>query len=87
MVRMVASELAGRRLTPAEVLAVEQGDIRVTEPVVPETQGQSQASPRGPVSRTEEFSFLSARTALCGVVLALMCVVDALSDRRRVEEC
>jgi hypothetical protein len=43
MIRMIASELAGRHLEADEVIAIEQGDVRVTEPeaIEPEPQGPS----------------------------------------------
>jgi len=45
MIRMIASELAGRHLEADEVIAIEQGDVRFTEPEAVEPEPQEPGIP------------------------------------------
>jgi len=62
MIRMIASELAGRHLEADEVIAIEQGDVRVTEPEAVEPEPQEPGVP-------DETGVRSPGSALWAVLL------------------
>ena len=84
MIRMIASELAGRRLAADEVIAIESGDLSVPEPdegPIPDEQQQ-----RLPVSaarsKPRPLAWLPRWVILVAAVVGL-CVVDSLLTRDR----
>ena len=85
MIRMIASELAGRRLAADEVIAIESGDLSVPEPdegPIPVEQQQQHApisaasSSRAPLAWVPRWAILLA--ALVG-----LCLADSLLSRNR----
>jgi hypothetical protein len=96
MIRMIASELAGRRLAADEVIAIEQGTLPVLQPVAPEPwQPQQQQGQYTGAALTQPRDHADARSSRKGeaplsyvprwLMLAVMVVsmfaFDAISTR------
>jgi len=82
MIRMIASELAGKRLGAAEVIAIENGRRRVTVPVGIEPQQQRQTSTTPPRRTRKLSAWWSPAWAILGIAVLFVCVVDAVDKRR-----
>ncbi len=94
MVRMIAAELSGRRLAPDQVIAIEQGEDVVPQPVPqrhPQPEqlpqgaasahrlpGRRQAGLRGPMRAALE---ATPRWAVFLALVAGACVLDAVTSR------
>ena len=83
MVRMITSELCGRRLQPDDVLAIEQGDVDLpfgSEPILPgqrQQQGQNLSSQAAALALPEGFGmWLTLGTVLLGIF-----VFDSIHSR------
>ena len=92
MIRMIASELAGRNLAAKEVVAIEQGALPVSPgPWRPKQQGQQdsavvpQQENHAMVSRNSEAGLFSSvpRWMLVAVIGASLFVLDVISGRLR----
>jgi hypothetical protein len=84
MIRMIASELAGRRLSADEVIAVEHGDGSVPQPdegPVPPEQRQTPGL-SGAAGKPWGFPKIPGWAILAAAILGL-CVADSVVDRRR----
>ncbi len=90
MIRMIASELSGRRLASKEVVAIEQGALPVSSgPWRPKQQGQQdsavvpQQENHATVSRNSEAGLCSSvsRWMLVAVIGASLFVLDVISGR------
>jgi len=88
MIRMIASELAGKRLAPAEVIAIENGEHPVTVPVriEPERQQQRQQHQQARTAPQRHRWSLASRWspawAILGLAVLFVCVVDAFDKRQ-----
>ncbi len=82
MVRTIASELAGRRLAPQEVIAIQGGASPGDLPVLPEQQ-QTQSQPPAPARAAVQagVSWWPPYWVLVVVAIALVCAVDSVVDR------
>jgi hypothetical protein len=84
MIRMIASELAGRRLAADEVIAIESGDLSVPQPdegpIPVEQQQFPPVSAAG--SRSISLAWLPRWVILLAALVGL-CVVDSLLTRNR----
>ena len=84
MIRMIASELAGRRLAADEVLAIEGGDLSL--PLPDDAPIDQQQQPDLPVQASAgeraTFSWLPRWAVLAAAVLGL-CVADSVLTRTR----
>ena len=96
MIRMIASELSGRRLAPKEVVAIEGGALPVSEPVEAEPgQAQRREQPGSAAVPQQQGDVALSRTAKAGpfahvprwTLLAVIAVslfaFDAISGRVR----
>jgi hypothetical protein len=84
MIRMIASELAGRRLAPKEVIAIEGGASPGDLPILPEQQTQTRVQGQPPATvpaARAGLSFWPPHWALLVGAILLMCVVDSVIDR------
>jgi hypothetical protein len=86
MIRMVASELAGKRLAPQEVIAIERGDREplLHGPPSQQPQGQQATSAVHAVRRSNMVATAPSLRwlAFAGLLLGLF-AFDALRDGRR----
>jgi hypothetical protein len=85
MIRMIASELAGRRLAADEVIAIESGDLSVPEPdegPIPDEQQQQRLPVSATSAKPTPLAWLPRWVILLAAVVGL-CVVDSLVTRDR----
>lgn len=82
MIRMIASELSGKRLAPGEVIAIEGGASPGELPIEPEQQQTGQAA--AGMSRASA-AFGLPHWVLLAAAILLLCLVDAAVDKAGVK--
>ena len=78
MIRMIASELSGKRLAPGEVIAIESGASPGELPIEPEQQQTGHPAPGASQARA---SFGMPSWVFLAAAILLLCLVDAAVDR------
>ena len=92
MIRMIASELAGKRLAPTEVIAIERGEMQTDEGLPPEPIDQQTSQlilprqscivPPSSPSTASFFSNIPAWLMFVGLILGVLCI--DVWDKRHV---